>query len=170
MAKVNGKAKGNSYERKIANLLSDRFKDYTGIDQSFRRNPDSGSYFGGQNQKRTQTHDLDHAVFGDLICPSNFNFSIECKNYKTPPSFNAMIKQDCKQIDTWLGQALQDADNSKKLMALVIKYNSVADIVVIKQTFGDLKTIINYKDYAIVTLEDFIAQKDEYFFDMPPIN
>ena len=48
---VNGKAKGNSYERKIANLLSARFKDYTGIDQSFRRNPDSGSYFGGQNQK-----------------------------------------------------------------------------------------------------------------------
>lgn len=30
MAKVNGKQKGNTFERKIANLLSDRFKEITG--------------------------------------------------------------------------------------------------------------------------------------------
>lgn len=170
MPKVNGKSKGNSYERKIANLLSDRFKEKTGLDNAFRRNPDSGSFFGGQNQSRTETYDTEYAVFGDLICPRNFNFSIECKNYKTPPSFNAIVKQDCKQIDGWIAQATQDAANAKKLTALIIKYNNVQDIVVLADLFGNLKSIINYKEYHVVTLESFLAQGDEYFFDMPENN
>lgn len=164
---VNGKQKGNSFERKIANLLSDRFKEKTGLESSFRRNPDSGSFFGGQNQSRTETYDTEYAVFGDLICPRNFNFSIECKNYKTPPSFSSIIKQDCKQLDTWIAQATQDARNAKKLTALIIKYNNVQDIVVLNDLFGSLKSIINYKEYHIVTLESFLSQSDEYFFDMP---
>lgn len=167
---VNGKAKGNTYERKIANRLSERFKDYTGIDQSFRRNPDSGSFFGGQNQARTETYDTEYAIFGDLICPKSFNFSIECKNYKTPPSFSSIIKQDCKQIDGWIEQATQDAANAKKLMALIIKYNNVSDIIVLDNVFGTLKPLINYKKHLIVTLDDFLSQDDSYFFNMPPLD
>lgn len=167
---VNGKAKGNSYERKIANRLSERFKDYTGIDQSFRRNPDSGSFFGGQNQSRTETYDIEYAIFGDLICPKTFNFSIECKNYKTPPSFSAIIKQDCKQIDGWIAQAKQDAANAKKLVALIIKYNNVSDIVVVTDLFGTLKPLVNYKEFHIVSLDNFLEQNDEYFFNMPPLD
>lgn len=164
---VNGKQKGNSYERKIANLLSDRFKEKTGLESAFRRNPDSGSFFGGQNQSRTETYDTEYAIFGDLICPRNFNFSIECKNYKTPPSFSSIIKQDSKQLDGWISQATQDAHNAKKLTALIIKYNNVQDIVVLSDLFGSLKSIINYKEYHVVTLEAFLSQGDEYFFDMP---
>lgn len=167
---VNGKNKGNSYERKIANRLSERFKDYTGIEQSFRRNPDSGSFFGGQNQSRTETYDTEYAVFGDLICPKTFNFSIECKNYKTPPSFNSIIKQDCKQIDGWIDQASQDAANAKKLFCLIIKYNNVQDVVVLTDLFGHLTSIIKYKQYHIVTLDDFLNQDDTYFFNMPPLD
>jgi len=81
--KVNGKQKGNSFERKIANLLSDRFKEHTGIESSFRRNPDSGSFFGGSNHSRTEKYDTEFAIFGDLICPKSFAYSVECKHYKT---------------------------------------------------------------------------------------
>ena len=168
MSKVNGKQKGNSFERKIANLLSDRFKNFTGIEQSFRRNPDSGSFFGGQNQSRTETYDTEYAIFGDLICPKNFNFSIECKNYKTPPSFGAIMKQDCKQLDAWIAQAEQDATNAKKIMALIVKYNNVQEFVVIKGLFGALKPVVNYKEYQLVTLDDFLSQDDERFFNMVP--
>ena len=66
---VNGKQKGNGFERKIANLLSETFEPYLGISNGFRRNPDSGSFWGGSNLHRTLTHDTDYAVFGDLICP-----------------------------------------------------------------------------------------------------
>ncbi len=164
MAKVNGKNKGNTFERKIANLLSDRFAEHTGLESAFRRNPDSGSFFGGQNQARTETYDTEYAVFGDLICPRTFDFSIECKNYKTPPSFGSIVKQDCKQIDQWISQATQDALNAKKRMALIIKYNNVSEIVVLPELFGTLKPIINYKEYHIVSLDDFLAQSDDNFF------
>ena len=87
---TNGKNKGSSFERKIANLLSDRFESKLGIKNGFRRNPDSGSFFGGSNKQRTQSYSLDYALFGDLICPRNFRFSIECKHYKTPPTLKAL--------------------------------------------------------------------------------
>lgn len=164
MAKVNGKNKGNTFERKIANLLSNRFAEHTGLESAFRRNPDSGSFFGGQNQSRTETYDTEYAVFGDLICPRTFDFSIECKNYKTPPSFSSIIKQDCKQIDQWINQASQDALNAKKRMALIIKYNNVSEIVVLPELFGTLKPIINYKEYYIVSLDDFLDQTNDNFF------
>ncbi len=48
---VNGKQKGNGFERKIANILSERFKEHTGLEQAFRRNIDSGSFFGGKCSK-----------------------------------------------------------------------------------------------------------------------
>ena len=105
---VNGKQKGNGFERKIANLLSETFEPYLGISNGFRRNPDSGSFWGGSNLHRTLTHDTNYAVFGDLICPKNFKYSIECKHYKTAPSLQAIINQSVKQWDTWLEQAEQD--------------------------------------------------------------
>ena len=38
MSKVNGKDKGSTFERKIANLFSNRFKDFLKIEKGFRRN------------------------------------------------------------------------------------------------------------------------------------
>ena len=164
MTKVNGKNKGSNYERKIANLLSERFRDQTGLESSFRRNPDSGSYFGGQNQKRTETHNLESAAFGDLICPKAFEFSIECKNYKTAPSFKSILLQDNPQLDKWLSQASQDAANSAKKMALVIKFNLVPDFVVLDHKPISINSPMIYKNFFIVTLIDWLTLPDHYFF------
>ena len=137
------KAKGNSFERKIANALSQRFESHTGIKQAFRRNIDSGSFFGGSNNKRVETHDTEKATFGDIICPSTFDFSLECKHYKSPPSFSLLVKQDCKDWDKWIQQADQDARNANKKMAIVIKYNNVDEIVILNESLGLIPTM-NY--------------------------
>ena len=158
------KAKGNSFERKIANALSARFAEKTGIDKSFRRNADSGSFFGGSNVKRTQVYDTGKATFGDIITPATFAFSLECKHYKAPPSFSLMVKQDCKEWDKWIDQAGQDCISANKKMAIIIKYNNVDEIVILKETFG-LTPIINYKSYVVVTLEEFLKLNDSIFFD-----
>ena len=162
---VNGKNKGNSFERKMANLLSERFKTVTGIDQAFRRNPDSGSFFGASNQRRTETHDLDHANFGDLLCPKNFNFSVECKHYKSGPTFAALVKGNITQWDKWLGQASQDAKNSKKEMMLIVKYNGVEEIVFLD---SELDRVIQpsmiYQTYFIYKLSDILTLGDKFFF------
>jgi hypothetical protein len=165
MSKVNGKTKGSNFERKIANLFSSRFEPVTGIKQAFRKNVDSGSYFGGQNQKRVVTHDLDHATFGDIICPTDFKFSVECKHYKTSPTFAAIVKGKITQLDTWLGQARQDAKNSNKKMMLVVKYNGVEEVVFVDELSENVPLILTYKNSYGYLLMDFLKQNNNIFFN-----
>lgn len=162
---INSKKKGSGFERKIANLLSKRFDDGSGITQLFRRNADSGSYFGGTNVQRTQTHSLDYAVFGDLICPRNFKFSIECKFYKTAPSFQSIVEQKVTQWDGWLVQAEQDATSAGKSLALIVKYNKVNEIVFLKFPLNHEPKFLNYNQYHIYSLDKFLRQDNSLFFD-----
>jgi len=162
--KVNGKQKGNSFERKIANLLSDRFKEHTGIESSFRRNPDSGSFFGGSNHSRTEKYDTEFAIFGDLICPKSFAYSVECKHYKTAPTFQSVIGGEVKQWDTWIAQAEQDAVKSNKKMLLLIKYNNVEELVFVNETEAlDLR--LTYKGKNVYKLSDFLTMDNSRFFN-----
>ena len=164
--KVNGKSKGNTFERKIANLLSDRFKIATGLDQAFRRNPDSGAFMGGKNQIRAKTHDLEKATFGDIICPNNFNFSIECKHYKTSPTFKSIVDGKVKQWDDWLSQAEQDATNCGKDVMLIVKYNNVDEVVFVKNLPVDVESILTYNDYKLTTIDKILLLEDRLFFSL----
>jgi hypothetical protein len=163
MTKINSKNKGSSFERKIANQLSERFAKHLGIEKGFRRNSDSGSYFGGANMSRVVQHDMDRAIFGDLICPINFLYTIECKHYKSAPSFQSLINKDVSQWDTWIKQAEQDSTNANKLCLLIIKYNGVNELVFIKNTI-DKDCIFKYKEYIVYKLSDFLSLDDRLFF------
>lgn len=161
---VNGKSKGNTFERKIANVLSERFEGHLGNKNGFRRNPDSGSFFGGSNAMRTESYNLDYAIFGDLICPRAFRYSIECKHYKSPPSFQSVISHKVSQWDKWLEQAENDAASSSRLMSLIVKYNNVDEIVFLKDKIpGCLHSM--YRDYSIHLLEDWLKLPNDHFFD-----
>lgn len=164
---INSKQKGNTFERKIAQALSKRFADLTGIDNSFRRNIDSGSFFGGKNKVRTETYDLEKATMGDLVCPSAFKFSIECKHYKEPPSFASILKQDNKTLDKWIEQSKQDSENCGKSALVVVKYNSVPVMAMVeREVWGTGKDApMTYKGFVIVPFDDFIEEPDDFFFD-----
>jgi len=164
ISKVNGKSKGSTFERKISNLLSERFKDNLGIEKGFRRNSDSGSYFGGANMSRVVQHNMEHAVFGDLMCPNNFKFSIECKFYKSPPSFQAIINKEVSQWDTWIKQVEQDSENANKLPLLIIKYNNVPEFIFIKDKLPNTDEIFKYKNYYSYTLSTLLSCSDDEFF------
>lgn len=165
MAKrVNGKSKGNSFERTVANLLSSRFADLTGKPQSFRRNPDSGSFFGATNESRIETHNTEYAVYGDIICPRNFKFSLECKHYKDAPSFNSVFSQSVKEWDTWLEQARQDAVNANANMMLIVKYNRCKTIVFLDEKVNHCELAGIYKDTFIYLLDDLLELDDNVFF------
>lgn len=162
---ANGKQKGNSQERKLANLLSARFESVTGIPNSFRRNPDSGSFWGASNQKRVKTHDVSHAHFGDLICPDNFKFSVESKFYKSGPTFSALVKGTVKQWDNWIKQAQQDASNSNKEMMLVVKYNNTDEIVFLSKPIENLRLVLRYREVYGYRLDDFLKLDNSIFFN-----
>lgn len=161
---MNSKQKGNSFERKISNLLSDRFQEATGLEKAFRRNADSGSFFGRTNQSRIETHGTEHAQFGDIIAPDNFRFTVECKHYKEPPSLNAIIKQDWKQLDEWLEQAQQDGKNAGKDWMVIIKYNRIDEFVVLPETYDVFQPVIYYKGCVFVPLKEFLKGEDSFFF------
>ena len=66
--KVNSRNKGQSFERKIATMLNNRFNT-----KEFCRSPGSGAF--------ATTHNIpDHLkLHGDLLTPLDFKFCIECK-------------------------------------------------------------------------------------------
>lgn len=163
---VNGKQKGNSFERNIANMLCERFAPYTGIEKPFRRNPDSGSFFGGSNIARVDMYDTNWALYGDLICPKNFRFSVECKHYKEPPTLNSVVRGEVKQWDDWLAQARQDAKVSGKQMMLIIRYNRTDIFAFLNWKIDDRKPVIEYKGAYLYLLEDLLKNHpDQFFFD-----
>lgn len=160
---VNGKQKGNAFERKIANFLSERFQNYTGKEKSFMRNANSGAYFGGKNQIRTEQYSEELHNFGDILCPETFRFVIEAKSYKTPFSINAIIKQQCKQLDDWISQSEQDASNADKDSLLIIKYNNTTPFVLSKEDYGT--DVFRYNEYYAYEMEDFFSMDDGLFFE-----
>ena len=163
--RINSKAKGNTYERKISNLLSERFKEKTGLEKSFTRNADSGSFFGGKNKARVETHSTDKATFGDIITPAAFKFTVECKHYKDAPTMNAIIAQNVKLFDEWLIQAKQDSVSANKDFVIICKFNNVSDMVILDKLIGGLTSIINYKEYFIISLDSLLKLDDSYFFE-----
>lgn len=165
MGRINSKNKGNTFERKIANKLSVRFEQITGIKNAFRRNVDSGSFFGGSNQKRFRTHLTENAALGDIVCPSNFTYNIECKHYKQPPLFSSILTQSCKQWDSWIEQAEQDSRNANKKVAIVIKYNNVEEFVLIAEPIHN-NPVLQYRNYFIVSLASFLNLPDSNFFNV----
>lgn len=164
---VNGKSKGNSYERDISNKLSERFEKHTGIEKSFRRNIDSGSFFGAKNFYRTKTHDLDNACFGDIMTPKDFKYTIECKNYKTAPTLSLIMKGKIKQWDEWIKQSEHDAENANKKPLLIMKYNGVNSMIVTKECLKsfNVNPYVLYGEYKIYLLDEFLTIPDSFFFE-----
>lgn len=159
---INSKSKGNTYERKMAKVLSDRFARHLGLENGFVRNVDSGSYFGASNQTRLKSHILDNARFGDIVAPPNFKFVIECKHYKAAPSFTMMVKQECKLFDGWIQQAQRDANNAGKRMAIIAKFNNVPDFVI---SDDQRNAFSRYNQFWMISLSDWLAKADHDFFD-----
>ena len=161
---INSKNKGNTFERKVSNIFSKRFEAKTGLISGFRRNADSGSFFGKTNKARIETHDTTKATFGDIICPTDFRFNIECKHYKSPPSLAIIFKQDWKQLDEWLEQSEQDGKSANRVPIIIMKFNNVPEMVVLKDTMG-IPPVLHYKEYSIITLDSFLSLPDTNYFE-----
>ena len=100
--RVNSKAKGGAFERKIANLLNEQFET-----KEFNRTPGSGAF--------ATTHQLpDHiTVAGDLITPKKFKFCIECKKGYNNLDLYSLLNPKSKIYD-FIKQTEKDAEEANK--------------------------------------------------------
>lgn len=135
MLSINGRKKGQTYERRIAKILGEA------LNIKVRRTPQSGGW-------------SKEAVSGDIV-PVNhwFALSVECKNYKTFP----------KQVYGWLVQAIYDAKQHKKVPAVFFHINKTTkkDVVKLNQTTTVINPFPNGEDFVIMRLSDFLKVVDK---------
>jgi Holliday junction resolvase len=101
------KSKGNLWEREICGFLGET------LGGNFMRVPNSGAYMGGKNvfRKATMSDVQQRAAKGDIIPPDDLPLlNIEAKNY-ADIAFHQIIDGNCKQLDTWIDQTEEPADD-----------------------------------------------------------
>jgi len=102
------KQKGNSWELAICKFLGET------LGGNFQRVPNSGAYMGGKNSFRKDflSSTQQRAAKGDIIPPDDLpNLNLEAKNY-ADIAFHQIIDGSCKQLDTWIDQTEEPADET----------------------------------------------------------
>ena len=113
-----GKAKGNGWEREVADFLSDLYGE------SFVRVPNSGAFIGGKNNHRKSnlSEEQIRGFKGDIIPGPSFpNLNLEAKFYKDF-AFHQVLNGSCKQLDLLIGQMLDTCD-ANDVNLLTMKFN-----------------------------------------------
>jgi hypothetical protein len=173
--KINGKAKGNGFERIIAKKLSTFLAPL-----EFRRSQSSGAILGGKNSKHLEKFSAEiRALFVGDVTPTNeadvlkaegwkFRFSIECKSYKSVDTLQHLL--DDSKIYGWFDQATTDAEKLNKEPILIIKFNRTDLFAVLDQKtnineadFGNIITIqtkTNDRKMIIVKFDDLLKNKE----------
>ena len=147
--RINSRVKGNTFERKIAKRLNERFDT-----KEFCRTPGSGAF--------ATTHTLPEylQVHGDLITPKDFKFIIEAKRgYDI--KFEDIWKPKSKLFE-FIAQAKRDGEAAKKPWLLIYKKDRQKEIVITDHEFPiDPKATI--RNYKLHLLEDVLALSSELF-------
>ena len=147
------KAKGNSFERELADHLS-RIFGY-----NFQRTPNSGAYssFANAHRRSYLTPAQNLLASGDLIVPEQLSkFTFECKFYKEF-SWHQLLSEN-KQLDKWIEQAR----NCDKIWFLCVKINRQGVFVCFDNDHL-VKTLnyVIYKGCNIVPLDNFFETNKE---------
>ena len=156
------KQKGNSFEREIANFLSDLYQE------SFIRAPGSGAYVGGKNKVRKQIlHEGQIRSFkGDIVPGQSFTkMNAECKSYQDFP-FHLVLTGHCKVLDGWLDQ-MMDVSESGDINILFMKFNRKGKFVCVQTNVTWVTdqflyyTSEKHKDWLIVEFEHFFLHNKD---------
>lgn len=138
------KAKGSSWERDVANYLSNLYGE------SFIRAPGSGAYVGGKNQARTQfLHEGQIRSFkGDIVPGESFPMmNAECKSYADFP-FHQLFSGHVKQLETWIEQCM-DVAVEGDFNILFMKFNRKGKYVAVQIDPTDTKLkLTNHFNYG----------------------
>jgi len=168
MSGTKSKNKGKTFEREIANFLSETY------DASFTRVPHSGAFVGGKNVVRKEQLDEEQirAFKSDIIPPTGWaKLNIECKNYADFP-FHALLRvNDIPLLDTWISQTLEAADEGD-FNLIIMKFNRKGRFVMFekdasasrigfRQHLNPGLQHAHYKGWLIVDFDEFwVANKD----------
>lgn len=109
---VQSKRKGSKFEREVAKWLT----EWSGF--KFQRTPYSGA------------NHLSRDLASDIMCADERHahrckISVECKSYKEIKFEHVLLGTKGSEIEKFWKQAKRDADRSKKVPILIMRYNSM---------------------------------------------
>ncbi len=113
-----GKAKGNGWEREVADFLSNLYGE------SFVRVPNSGAFIGGKNSHRKDnlSEEQIRGFKGDIIPGPSFpRLNLEAKFYKDF-AFHQLYNSSNKQLEGWIEQIRESCDETD-FNILAMKFN-----------------------------------------------
>jgi Holliday junction resolvase len=164
--KKNSKVKGNTGERELVKILTERFPN-----KIFTRTMGSGNYTGGKNAYHANILDESQKLLfvADIRTPKEFKFSIEHKFYNSIDFYDLFNKSS--NLFSWYTQSATDAKLLKKQPLLVVKTNRHKRIA-----FLPLEVLLNepslkdsvvfiHNNHACMWLEDLLKAPDSFFFD-----
>jgi hypothetical protein len=152
--RINSKNKGNTFERAVGKLFNERFNV-----KEFERSPNSGAY--------ASTHNLpEHLkLYGDLVTPLRFRFTIECKKGYNSISLYSLINDSPMWRDL-VEQSDKDSRKAKKPYILVLKQDHKPILATIKEFVEGIQciTITTKKDTLYMyLLSDLLKQPDSFW-------
>jgi hypothetical protein len=140
------KAKGNSFERRVADFLTNLYGE------KFIRAPGSGAYVGGKNVHRKSTlHEAQVRNFkSDIVPGESFpRMNAECKSYKDFP-FHQLYTGEIKILEAWIGQ-MMDVTDPGDFNILLMKFNRKGEFIAVSADAGIiLGANQNYSNYNSV--------------------
>lgn len=138
-----GKAKGNGWEREVADFLSELYGE------SFVRVPNSGAFIGGKNshRKNNLSEQQIRGFKGDIIPGPSFpHLNLEAKFYKDF-AFHQVMQGSCKQLDDWISQIITTCDETD-INILAMKFNRKGSYIAFQiKHLPTLKAGLNYTRY-----------------------
>ena len=153
--KIHSGHKGDRGEKAVIKLLADRF----GL--PFSRVPDSGA----RSSQVALPEELKSAYVGDIVCPINFLWCVECKNgYDADINFDTIFFKATKnsQIDGFLDQATTDAKKIKRKPMLCWKKTGKPFLAFTHEHgLGDYW--FKYRDWYACPLTELLKLPDNVF-------
>lgn len=161
------KAYGKGFEYEVRDIL----REATGI-RSFERVPTSGAWIGGANAYKAEfgRDDVTEIMAGDLICPEDWRWTVECKNWEDIPVHQLFMGKESKQINEFLKQVYDSANVAGKEPLLVMKWRKKGYKLPTRVTKlledARIKTPISNS----ITIGILVAELSDKCFDISGVN
>jgi Holliday junction resolvase len=155
------KAKGNSFERVVADFLTATYGE------KFIRVPGSGAYIGGANTFRKDTlHEAQVRSFkGDIVPGESFpRLNAECKSYKDFP-FHQLFSGHVKQLEAWIDQCMDVAD-AGDFNILFMKFNRKGTFVAVQLQDDHKFNLVRYINYGSIKHDHWAIMDFDTFFEL----
>jgi hypothetical protein len=158
--KANSKDKGRRFENNLCKVLKNRF----GFE--FTRTIGSGNRWG---QVSFLPHHAQQTFSGDLVCPENFKFVIECKGGYNDIDIHGAFEKGIASLDKWIKQAEDEGERCGRTPIICWKKDykpwlSLIELSNFDEPYKLFDYHFKYRNYIMFPLLEILKFEDNFFY------